>query len=756
MLLRKMLRDMRLKSSQFLSIFLMAFLGVGVFAGINAEWVGLQSVTDAYFADTNQADLWLTGERLTEADREAALAVPGVTGVQLRLSLQGTAELPHKPMLDIHVLDTYAISTLRVTEGAAYDGGLDGVWLDRDFASANALRVGDTLAFSASGITVRCEILGLVISPEYLTIATGGGDLVPDHRMTGFVYAPRRVLPAWAPVFHTSLLVTTDHAQDTAARVEAALAGRFILLLTRETYPALSLWASEIAQHKAMGEVFPLAFLAVALLTILTTMTRLVAGQRTQIGVLKALGFRRAVILRHYVGYGLFLSLLGAAAGLLVAPSLLPPLLFSMNRSIFVLPAWQAALSPAIFVMAAATVALCTGVTYLAVRGELKPVPAEALRPKAPRPIRRTALEQTRLWRRLGFNAQWNLRDILRNRLRSLMAVVGVAGCVMLLLCALGLRDTLNGWVTWQYDEINLFHAKLLLADDCAPETARQLAVDIGGTLMTETAADLRHGDRRASGTLTVTDSTALWRVPDAQSGTLALPERGVAISRKMAALLGAAVGDTLRWKAYGDSVWHEADIAAVYLSPIGQGILFSQAAMDALGIPIRPTAILSPSAAEGVPDGVKTVLTKTSLRASNETFLASMDLLVGILLLAAVLLAVVVLYNLGVLAYVERERDLATLKVIGFRTRRIRALLFWQNTALTALGIAAGLPLGRWLIGFILDTLSDTMDMDAILTPVSLLLSIVGTFCVSAPVCLALSRKVRHLDMISALKAVE
>jgi putative ABC transport system permease protein len=152
----------------------------------------------------------------------------------------------------------------------------------------------------------------------------------------------------------------------------------------------------------------------------------------------------------------------------------------------------------------------------------------------------------------------------------------------------------------------------------------------------------------------------------------------------------------------------------------------------------------------------VKTVQTKDTLRAADSDFLTLINMTVGILLIAAVVLAAVVLYNLGVLTYVERERELATLKVVGFRTRRIRGLLFSQNTILTAIGAIIGVPLGYWLIGYMLATLSDSMDMRVTIYAVSLILSVVGAFIVSAIVCTALSRRVKTLDMVSALKSVE
>lgn len=217
---------------------------------------------------------------------------------------------------------------------------------------------------------------------------------------------------------------------------------------------------NEIQQHKAMGSVFPVVFLAIALLTILTTMTRMVNNQRTQIGTLKALGFQKRTILLHYISYGFWLSFAGAVTGAIMGPLTLPRLFYGTMQFTYTLPEWKPSMSPLFFTMALVTVLLCTLTTYWACRSNLRDTPSQTLRPKAPKAMKHGAYENTAFWAGLGFNAQWNLRDILRSKLRSIMAVIGVLGCTALLVCAFGLQDTLSDVVHWQYSDLYRFSTK--------------------------------------------------------------------------------------------------------------------------------------------------------------------------------------------------------------------------------------------------------------------------------------------------------
>ena len=222
-----------------------------------------------------------------------------------------------------------------------------------------------------------------------------------------------------------------------------------------------------------MGGVFPIVFFLIAALAMLTTMTRMTNNQRTQIGTLKALGFSQRKILLHYLSYGVWIGLAGGMIGLFIGPLFIPPILFNMQKTIYTLPNWSVAISPSSLLAVAIAVLCCGASSYFACYGQLKEVPAATLRPKAPKVGRHTAFEKSKLWRKFGFSVQWNLRDTMRSRIRSIMAVVGVMGCSALLLFGLGLRDTVNGvskrcMMSSMYITVKLISMKYIEKDELA------------------------------------------------------------------------------------------------------------------------------------------------------------------------------------------------------------------------------------------------------------------------------------------------
>jgi len=553
-------------------------------------------------------------------------------------------------------------------------------------------------------------------------------------------------------------LNNTSNAAVVKAKLETALSGRYSLILTRDTQPSAAMFKNEIAQNKAMGGIFPVVFFLIAALTMLTTMTRITSGQRTQIGTLKALGFSKRKIIFHYVSYGLWLGLAGGLIGLITGPLVIPPILFAMQKTIYTLPEWQSAISVS-DVLALAVSILCCGLSsYFACRKELGEVPAATLRPRIPKIGKHTGIEKSRIWHSFGFSTQWNLRDLMRNRIRSAMAVIGVIGCITLLLWGLGLRDSMNYVTNWMYKDLYTYAAKINLNSNVSGSELAALQSKYHGQLIQETNIELKTGAVEKSGDLAVVGPGSMYNFEDSAMKSISLPVSGIGMSYKMASLLNVRIGDTVRWRIYGEKTWKDATIHTIYRTPIGQGIAITQSAYETMGNKLLPTALLVAGNAQGasILPGVENVQNKEALMNSFNSMLNSMQTIIAILILAAVILGFVVLYNLGALSLTERTRELATLKVLGFPNKKIQLLLQKQNIWLTVLGILLGIPAGYIFIGYMLSTISDSSDYITHVSLQTLTICIVSTFLLSLTVNFIMSRKVKTIDMVSSLKSVE
>ncbi len=762
MLLRKMLRDMKSNKTQFISIFLMAILGVLIYSGMNAEWYGMKKEVDQYYDKTNLPDIWIMSQNFTSEDSDKVSNISGISEAVRRLTFDVTLNMKSDPTLRVNIIEKNSLSAPKVVDGEDFDISKDGLWLDESFAKARGLKKGDKIKLEFNGLKVEKDILGLIIHPEYVHNVKDDSVLVPNHESFGFAFLPDKALPKGVKLPYNQLLIKSNGelADDALmSELEEKLSDRYHVIINRDSHPSVAVFESEIAQNKAMGGVFPIVFFLIAALTMLTTMTRMTSNQRTQIGTLKALGFSQRKILLHYLSYGVWIGLIGGIIGLFIGPLLIPPILFTMQKTIYTLPNWSVAISPSSLLAVGIAVLCCSVSSYFACNQQLKEVPAATLRPKAPKVGRHTSFEKSKLWHRFGFSVQWNLRDIMRSKIRSIMAVVGVMGCSALLIFGLGLRDTVNGVSEWMYQDLNVYKSKVNLDEYVKKDDLVNLQKTYTGQWIQESKVQIKYGDKKENGALTVLDEGNEINFEDKGRQKISLPDEGIGISFKVAEILKADIGDTIEWRIYGDKGWQKTVIKAIYRTPMGQGIAISETAYSKLGKTFSPTALLSSDESINAKEklvGVNSIQDKTQLIESFDGMLESMKMIIVILIVAAFVLGSVVLYNLGALSFTERNRELATLKVLGFFSKQIRSLLLMQNVWLTVVGIIGGLPIGYILLKFMLSTMSESTDMVAEISIVSFAVSIIATFLLSVMVNLLLSKKIKSIDMVSSLKSVE
>ncbi len=764
MLFRKMLRDMKYNKTQFISIFLLAFLGVFIYSGVCSEGNGLVVTADRFYTDTEFADAWIYGTGFTEETTKKVSEVEGVTDVERRLTLKSVGDFSNRPTIKLHFVEDYNISRFYLVEGEEFSiQDKEGVWLDSRFAEAKGLMIGDQISFQIDTMTLEKTIRGLVMSPEYVYSA-GEDDIVPIRGNYGYGILSCQAFPNELPITYNELLLTTKQEVniDLENRIDAALDGKYIALIKRSSMPSYVQFNEEMKEHQAIGHIFPFIFLAVAVLTIVTTMSRLVNNQRTLIGILKAVGFKRRRILWHYISYSLWISIAGSFAGALIGPMLLPYLFYGAMQTVFTIPEWKAVIPISVLYMVIGTIATCTFTTYLTCRLVLKDTSAQSLRPKAPRAVKHSLLDKMSLWKRMSFHSQWNLRDVIRCKGRSLMAIAGILGCSALLICAFGLQDTMDSIVDWNYKVLNRYQYCVELKSDTSKEQIEELKHRIDAESIREAGVELKANQLKKSGELLITeDKLTLMQFVNAKRKLVQLPKDQISMSYKMAKNLEVKIGDEVTWRPTGYDKWITSTIGAIYRTPFSQGITMSQTCYEEYGFTYLPTALLTndASAASRISTkdaGVSKISTKEDMIDSYDTLANAMNTMVYTLMAAAVLLAVVVIYNLGVLSFTERQRELSTLKVMGFKTGKLRRLLLTQNIWLTVIGILPGIPIGIWIIYYIFQFMGEVLDFMVIINVSSFIYCILGTLSVSVLVNRVFSKRLKNIDMVSSLKGVE
>lgn len=755
MLIRKMLRDIIHYKMQFISIFLMSFLGVLIFTGIGSEWKALQKNSEDYYKKTCFADAWIYGNNFSEQDEEKIKSINGITNVERRLTINTIGDFKNNPSIALNFIEKNEISKCYKVSGESFSLDKDGIWIDDRFAQAHKLKTGDYITVKYNNINITKKILGTIYSPEYV-YASAEGDLVPNYSNFGFAYLSYKAFPQGIGISYIQMMIKTNRKDSNKLEneINSALKGNMSVFLTRDNNESYSTLQSEISQHKSMGSIFPAAFLAIALLTILTTMTRIVNNQRIQIGTLKALGFKQRKILMHYISYGFFLSLTGSLLGTIVGPLTLPKLFYPSMSAVYTLPEWKPLISYSFYLMALASVIACTVVTFSACKNILKDTASEGLRPKTIKTAKHSFLEKTKLWSNLNFNIQWNIRDISRSKVRSIMAVIGVLSCTALLICAFGLNDCLNDFMKWQYYDINKFETKLNIEKNASKDEITSAIVKSNGQAIMENEIEIKANGIKKSGNITVTDNVTLMKSTDIKRNYINLPKTGVSMSYKMAQLLNIKKGDEITWHIYGEEGWTKSTVTAIYRTPSVQGITVTKDYFESLHKTFIPTSIITSKKITEKYKGISSVWSKNDLTKSWSDMTQSMNTMVYLLIIAAIILAVVVLYNIGLLSFTEMERELATLKVIGFKSSKIRHIMLIQNIWLSTIGIIIGIPCGRWILNVMVSTMGDTFDMMTILTLKNVLLSSIITLFLSVVVNLMFSKKIKNIDMVISLKS--
>lgn len=537
-----------------------------------------------------------------------------------------------------------------------------------------------------------------------------------------------------------------------------------------------------------IGNVFPVIFFLVAALVSLTTMTRMVEEERVQIGTLKALGYRKSSIAAKYVMYAFLATMLGGTIGTLIGQIIFPAVIMNAYKiayvtlTDFVTPIH---LKYSLISMIAAVVST-TAATLAACYKELLAAPAELMRPAAPKIGKRVFLERiTFIWKHLNFSNKAAVRNLFRYKKRLFMTVLGIGGCMGLLLVGFGVKDSIMTIGDRQYNFIHTYQVKMTLADADTDEE-RQEVLDSVLKEPTTKAAMLSHestidaccganGEKKQSTYLFIpSDADELDEFVSLQnriSGQkYTLDDEGVIISEKLAALLDVSEGDdiylevsSLNYKPV--KVMHIAEnyyYHYVYMTPeCYQSLFGKEIEYDEIFVVNKDAEDISYEndfSAKYLDNNAVSGITFTRTISDRiESMITSMNIVTYVLVVSAGLLAFIVLYNLNNINISERQRELATLKVLGFYDGEISMYVFRENIMLTVLGTIFGIFFGIWLHRFVILTAElDIMMFGRQIYTKSYIFSILLTIGFSIIVNIVMHWKMKKIDMIESLKSVE
>ena len=423
---------------------------------------------------------------------------------------------------------------------------------------------------------------------------------------------------------------------------------------------------------------------------------------------------------------------------------------------VYTLPSWNPVWSMKFVYLAALMIISSLAVSQLAVSSISNESPADSIRPKAPKTSTSGFIEKLKIWKRLSFNIRWNYRDAKRNKTRGLMTIVGVIGCSALLVGAFGLYDSQNDLKEWEFNQINHYDSKLEIDENASTEDIDIAAAEVNGAKIMEGNIELESNNTKKTGSLHVFNATDLITPTDKNWNKMKIGNDEVSISQKMAELLGVGVGDTIKWHFMDSDKWIKTKINRIHADPLSQGLIMSPDKLEELGLNYTPTSVITSEHVNKTYDGFKTINYLSDIENSWDNITEGAWLLIKLLIFFACLLAVIVLYNLGLMSFTEIEREIATLKVLGFKIKDLRRLLLTQNLLFTSIGLVIGIPLGTFILRYMWHASSEDFYLIPALTPTNVILTTAITFTLSILVNLMFSHKLKKLNMVESLKGPE
>lgn len=759
MLFKKLWRTMRLYRAQFISMTIMTALGIGIFVGFNMEWVSISENTQYLFDKTGYADYRLVSEAgFSSEEAESVAALHGVTAASRYLSVNVDVKEQQGDSVALCVTENEQVSGVYLMSGDAYDkNSTDGIWLSEKYADANGIAVGDALTFSYRGMEIAGVVRGLVKSGEQMICVRDESQLMPDYKTHGFAYISSAMYQkvmgvAYYPQVH---VLSSLDKKTFSEEVDGALE-KTVLILTKDESASYAGASGEMEEGKTMGAILPTLFLVIALLTMMTTMQRLTAKEKTQIGTLKALGFKDRRILRHYTSYAVMIgivgSVIGVGLGYAVAWVIMNP--NGMMGTYMDLPQWRLVFPWFCYLVVAGVLVLLTVIGYLSTKKMLSGTAADALRPYTPKKMKPMLMERTKWFHTLPFGTRWNLRDVIRHKSRTAMSLIGILGCSVLIVGSLGMGDTMDAFLDLYYSGVTNYSSRIFLSEDASAEQRESIAERYNGDVSASVSVEL--GEKAVSlDVYRVTHDRV--RFPDENGSFVPLRDDGAYVCVRLADEFDLSVGDTVTVSPYGTDKEYTLKVAGIIRS-VSESIVLNTTYAEALSIPHTVDSVYTDVAKEEIAAdaAIKSIQSKQMIVESFDSFTEMMDLMIFILILGAMVLGIVVLYNLGVMSYTERYREMATLKVVGFRDRKIGRLLIGQNLWLSGFGVLLGIPAGIGTLAYLLKALAGEYEMKLALSCRTILISVVLTFGMSLLVSLMVSRKNKKIDMVEALKSAE
>ncbi|MGI6777337.1 MAG: FtsX-like permease family protein [Acetivibrionales bacterium] len=782
---KKLARDIWHARGQFISVLVVVIIGVMFYSGINSAFRNLSGASEKYYREYRFGDLWAAFHKAPESLEEKIKSLSFIkmaTGrVVQDVKIDVSDENAVVRLITLPDERKDIVNDIIITSGKYFSAGEDNRCLvEEGFFKAHNLKMGDYISPVINGKEVKIKIVGSVNSPEYVYAIKDGGELVPDNRKFGIVYIKKSfgqaVFGFNGSINNLSVLVNEGTDMDNAKDDLKKYLDEFGVteIIDRENQISNKMLNEEMKGLESIGGGFPVIFFIVAAVIIYITMSRMVENQRAQIGVMKAFGFSNLQVLLHYLSFSALVAVLGSAIGA-VFGMLLGNAFTELYTSYFNLPLENMKIYPELVLPASLlTLIFCLMAGYNSCKRVFRVMPSEAMRPKTPLKGRKILIEKiTLLWRNINYRWKIILRNIFRYKRRALLTSVGIIFATAITFIAFGMDSSINYLIDQQYGNIQNYDIKVGFTKFLNMEELNEIknlthVKELEPVV--ETGVEISSGWRKKdTGFTALVSSPEIYRVTDKNGNAVKLPDRGILIPDRLSETLGVAIGDTVNIKTFlPGKDEKQLEIKGIIAQYIGSSVYSSIEGVNHLigEGRIANSAVLrldSSSNEKNVIDKLREMPAVSSIQSKSDSLnnlMKSMEIMasfIGVMIILAAVLSIAVIYNITTINIFERQRELATLKVLGFKDNEVRSLIFYENYLISLFGILIGLPVGKRIANYMISMFdTDAYSFIFMAETKDYLLAAVLTIIFTIMANLILTKKIKRINMVEVLKSNE
>ncbi|OPA73485.1 ABC transporter permease [Paenibacillus selenitireducens] len=769
----KLLRDIKQSIGQFIALVLIVAVGAFFYTGLVTYTDKLSSFTKDYFSEHHLSDLNVYYSQITKDDVAGLSVVEGIRKIEGRYTFDATQVFEdYKASLKIHSIpEKNEINTLSMIEGRI-PTKKEEILVDSHYAKEHHYRVGDQIRISANERNFTFTISGLGENVEHVK-----KNETQDHKTYGAAYIAEEAIPQIADGFsYNEIIIDAKEGYDIdklGKSIEAQSKHlSYLDQVSKERSFGYSKLKQTIYNNGMMSKVIPFVLFLISAVILFLTMSMMIDSQRNQVGIMKALGVKNRSIMFHYMGFPILVGIIGSILGSVIAAAVFIPFVTVSSARSFSLPDVTYSLSlfsiiPPILISSAFGVLSC----YLSGRNILKERAAQAMRPKPPKTMKKLFIEKIPgLWSHISYSYKLILRNIFLNKQKAIASSIGVVVSASLLITALGTQSSLLK-VASQVEDVFTYDLRIdytmgMSSDAIKLPTGIKHSYDLS-SLPVEFIKD----DKKENATLVVTEKdNNLIHFFDENDTRISLENDGVLVPKSYADTHQISEGDIIQLKFTAPEFMNKSvhmkvsKISTQYSNP---SIYITPTYLKSFDIDYSPTSLLveANSSADLInirsffeqDQHVETIADKTDLRKEAQYIVKQNSFVFIMFIICAIILSFGAIYTISSINIYERNRELATLKVLGYQKNKINRLIFFENIILTTFAVLVALPLSGYMFSMIVKALSSAhQQIPDKLSIFVILISVILAFLLTILSNLLLRRKVTKINMIESLKSID